>query len=554
MISGTNAFAPYVDGGGLTLGVDAGVALIGTTPTIIGGQQVSLTAKATNYVLLNLSSGLVQVNTTGFTSGNYPIAIVVTHSTGIIALTDWRPDVPAAGPGGGGGSAPGGSTGDIQYNNGGAFGGSAATVTSAGTINLPSGQTYEINGTSIGTSPFVSLNPTASQEVSGAFGLDLTDPGSELSVAAGNLSYSYAGGFKAATNGQATVTASGGIALTGSPTTVKSLVLTESTAPSGVSGSDTFYGLSSSHRPAFNPNNAGGLNVVGIATAGTSGHVAVLAANGIDVQDGGTAGSGTVTTTGSPASGNLAEFSGTTSVTNGNLSGDVTTAGTLAATVAKIQGTVVSGTTGSGNVVFAASPALSGTPTAPTATSGTNTTQIATTAFVQSATGGGGVTSFNTRTGAVVPTSGDYTVSQVTGAAPLASPALTGTATAPTAAVGTASTQIATTAFVANALFSLVTVSFSATPTFNLSSGSSFQITLTGNVTSSTLSGGTAGQTFVMKIVQDGTGGRTFVWPTNVLNAMSIAGQAGGASEVSTQMFFWDGTNAYAISPGLVYP
>jgi len=34
-----------------------------------------------------------------------------------------------------------------------------------------------------------------------------------------------------------------------------------------------------------------------------------------------------------------------------------------------------------------ASPALTGTPTAPTATAGTNTTQIATTAFVQSATG-----------------------------------------------------------------------------------------------------------------------------------------------------------------------
>jgi hypothetical protein len=45
-------------------------------------------------------------------------------------------------------------------------------------------------------------------------------------------------------------------------------------------------------------------------------------------------GSGTVTTTGSPASGNLAKFSGATSVTSGDLSGDVTTSGTLAATIA----------------------------------------------------------------------------------------------------------------------------------------------------------------------------------------------------------------------------
>jgi hypothetical protein len=39
--------------------------------------------------------------------------------------------------------------------------------------------------------------------------------------------------------------------------------------------------------------------------------------------------------------------------------------------------------TGTGNVVFSASPTLTGTPLAPTAAYGTNTTQIATTAFVQ---------------------------------------------------------------------------------------------------------------------------------------------------------------------------
>lgn len=69
-----------------------------------------------------------------------------------------------------------------------------------------------------------------------------------------------------------------------------------------------------------------------------------------------------------------------------------------------------------------ASPTFTGTPAAPTATAGTSTTQIATTAFV--------ATSF----------------------APLASPALTGTPTAPTAAAGTSTTQLATTAFVQSAL------------------------------------------------------------------------------------------------------
>ena len=101
-----------------------------------------------------------------------------------------------------------------------------------------------------------------------------------------------------------------------------------------------------------------------------------------------------------------------------------------------------------------ASPALTGTPTAPTATGGTNTTQLATTAFVQAAVGGVSVpvTSVFGRTGAVVKNSGDYAVADVTGAAPLASPALTGTPTAPTAAGGTNTTQIATTAFVQSAV------------------------------------------------------------------------------------------------------
>jgi hypothetical protein len=62
-----------------------------------------------------------------------------------------------------------------------------------------------------------------------------------------------------------------------------------------------------------------------------------------------------------------------------------------------------------------------------------------------------GVASVFGRTGTVTATSGDYTVAQVTGAAPLASPALTGTPTAPTAAFGTNTTQIATTAFVQSA-------------------------------------------------------------------------------------------------------
>lgn len=54
---------------------------------------------------------------------------------------------------------------------------------------------------------------------------------------------------------------------------------------------------------------------------------------------------------------------------------------TLTATSAQLR-TAVTDETGTGSLVFADSPALAGTPTAPTAVAGTNTTQIATTAHV----------------------------------------------------------------------------------------------------------------------------------------------------------------------------
>ena len=103
------------------------------------------------------------------------------------------------------------------------------------------------------------------------------------------------------------------------------------------------------------------------------------------------------------------------------------------------------------------SPALTGTPTAPTASAGTSTAQIATTAFVAGAMAGA-QTAWDNITGKPAtfpPAAHTHAVADVTGLeaaladkAPLASPALTGTPTAPTAAAGTDTAQIATTAFV----------------------------------------------------------------------------------------------------------
>lgn len=69
-----------------------------------------------------------------------------------------------------------------------------------------------------------------------------------------------------------------------------------------------------------------------------------------------------------------------------DLTGFSTTAGTLAqfaaTTSAQLAG-VISDETGTGALVFAISPSLTGTPTAPTASAATNTTQLATTQFVR---------------------------------------------------------------------------------------------------------------------------------------------------------------------------
>ena len=98
-----------------------------------------------------------------------------------------------------------------------------------------------------------------------------------------------------------------------------------------------------------------------------------------------------------------------------------------------------------------ASPALTGTPTAPTAPAGSTSAQIATCAWVMNELGGAnvGVMSFNGRDGAVTLNTTDITNA---GGAPIVSPSLSGTPTAPTAATGTSTNQLATTAFVMAAI------------------------------------------------------------------------------------------------------
>lgn len=93
---------------------------------------------------------------------------------------------------------------------------------------------------------------------------------------------------------------------------------------------------------------------------------------------------------------------GTTSTQFANLTTNVT--GTLP--VAN-GGTGVTTSTGTGSAVLSASPTFTGIPAAPTAANGTNTTQLATTAFVQNQIGAisAGVTSFSAGTTGLTPAS-----------------------------------------------------------------------------------------------------------------------------------------------------
>lgn len=184
-----------------------------------------------------------------------------------------------------------------------------------------------------------------------------------------------------------------------------------------------------------------------------------------------------------------------------------------------------------------ASPALTGVPTAPTAAGGTNTTQLATTAFVQAALGSyltsatAAATYLTIATAAATyapissptftgtplsttPSTADNSTKIATTAyvqanlgsylttasaaatyltiataastyAPLASPALTGNPTAPTQTAGNNSTRLATTAFVQTALGSYLTTAAAASTYAPLASPA-----LTGNPTAPTQAAG----------------------------------------------------------------
>ena len=127
-----------------------------------------------------------------------------------------------------------------------------------------------------------------------------------------------------------------------------------------------------------------------------------------------------------------------------------------------------------------ASPTFTGTPAAPTATAGTNTTQIATTEFVTTATSG------KANTSDIGSTIQAYDAD-------------------------TAKTDVAQT-FTAAQRGTISTLTDGATITPDFATANNFTVTLAGNRTIANPSNLTAGQSGSIFIVQDGTGSRTASW------------------------------------------
>ena len=230
---------------------------------------------------------------------------------------------------------------------------------------------------------------------------------------------------------------------------------------------------------------------------------------------------------------------------------------------ATIESVAVTGATGTGNLVFSISPTLTGTPLSTTAIAGTNTTQIATTAFVQTA-----VSNLVASAPAALDTLNELaaalgndanfstTISTSIGLkAPIASPTFTGTVTVPTLnltnalAVAYGGTGLTTAPTNGQIDIGSTGVGFVRT---TLTAGSGISITnAAGAITITATSGGgsvtSVGQTF--------TGGLISVTGSPITSAgtlaLTVAGTSGGIPYFSSASTW--ATSALLAQYGIVY-
>jgi len=194
------------------------------------------------------------------------------------------------------------------------------------------------------------------------------------------------------------------------PVTVGQYVLvTETSAPSNyVFGQVTSYSVPSL---VLNVTVTGGSGTHSDWTLSISGPPGQAGATGATGPAGPTGPAGSMGTTGSPASGNLTKFSGATTVTNADLTGDITTSGTVATTLATVNSNVGSFTNanitvnGKGLITAASNGGAAGVVTVKSqvfTSSGTytpSTGMLYAVVEVQGAGGGGGGTAVSNSVG-----------------------------------------------------------------------------------------------------------------------------------------------------------
>lgn len=203
------------------------------------------------------------------------------------------------------------------------------------------------------------------------------------------------------------------------------------------------------------------------------------------------------------------------------------------------------------------SPALTGTPTTPTAAQGTNTTQIASTAFVVAAI----ASLVNSSTSALDtlnelatalgndPNFATTMTNALAGKAPLASPAFTGAPTAPTQTQADNSTKVATTEYVDTGLGTKVSalsdVAVSSSRALIASDvGKVLKCTTTGGAVALTVTAGLMTPSQFVLAQRIGANGLTFSPDTGVTINDPNAAVAGNHALIG---IFCESTNVYTL-------
>jgi hypothetical protein len=91
-------------------------------------------------------------------------------------------------------------------------------------------------------------------------------------------------------------------------------------------------------------------------------------------------------------------------------------------------------------------------------------------------------------------------------------------------------------------------LTFSTTPIFDASTGNAFKLTLTGNITSSSIPNAQTGELITLILCQDGTGSHTMTWPSNLKLAGNSFTLSTSANKCDSLTAVFDGTNWYETS------